>query len=275
MKLTSRLPVFLLGLGVAAALQAQEVKVNIPGQDGQAATSGSSQPAAAPAAAAQPAAPQYTDEQLVETMGWFLGKRSGLGDLTLTKEQQDAFVRGIQLAAAGKESPYDLQKIGPAIDAFVQKKQQDFLAKAKEQSTTEGAALFAKLKANKNVVELPDGLRYEIIKAGTGDFPKPTQTVQVNYTGLLTNGTVFDSSVQHGGPTEFQLDQVIPGWSEGIQKISKGGKIRLYVPPSLAYGDEARGNIPPAATLIFEVELLNIKDTPPAAPAAAPTGDSK
>ncbi len=269
MKLTSRLPVFLLGLGFAAALQAQEVKVNIPGQNGQAATSGSSQPAAAPAA------PQYTDEQLVETMGWFLGKRSGLGDLALTKEQTDAFIRGIQLASAGKESPYDLQKIGPSIDAFVQKKQQDFLAKAKEQSATESAALFAKLKTNKNVVELPDGLRYEVIKAGTGDFPKPTQTVQVNYTGLLTNGTVFDSSVQHGGPTEFQLDQVIPGWSEGIQKIAKGGKIRLYVPPSLAYGDEARGNIPPAATLIFEVELLNIKDTPPAAPAPAPTGDSK
>ena len=256
MKPTSRLPVFLFGLGLVAALQAQEVKVNIPGQSGQPAA-----PAAPPPAAA--AAPKYTDEQLVETMGWFVGKRFGLTDLALTKEQTDAFVHGLQLAIDGKESPYDLQKIGPAIDEFVQKKQQVYMAKLKQQSQDDSTAFFAKLKGDKNVVQLPDGLCYKILKPGNGDYPKPTQTVKVNYTGTLVNGTVFDSSASHGGPVDLALDQVIPGWAEGIQKINKGGKIRLYVPSSLAYGDQGNQSVPPAATLIFDVELVDITNTPP------------
>ncbi len=257
MKVISPLPIFLFGLGLAAGLQAQEVKVNIPGQSGP--------PAAAPASppAAAPAAPKYTDEQLIETMGWFVGKRFGLSDLALTKEQTDAFVRGLQLAIDGKESPYDLQQAGPSIDEFVQKKQQAYMAKVKSQSQSESAAFFAKLKDNKNIVQLPDGLCYEILTPGTGDYPKPTQTVKVNYTGKLINGTVFDSSATHGGPVQLALDQVIPGWAEGIQKINKGGKIRLYVPSSLAYGDQGNQAVPPAATLIFEVELLDITNTPP------------
>src|SRR4029079_6257408 len=106
---------------------------------------------------------------------------------------------------------------------------------------------------------------------------KPNETVKVHYVGTLVNGTEFDSSVKRGEPVEFQLDQVIPGWTEGLQKISKGGKIKLYVPPQLAYGDEGRPGIPPASTLVFDVELIDIKPTPPpaaaapGAPAAAPT----
>ena len=89
----------------------------------------------------------------------------------------------------------------------------------------------------------------------------------MHYTGKLIDGTVFDSSVQRGEPAEFPLDQVIPGWTEGIQKVNKGGKITLYVPPQLAYGDEGRPSIPPGSTLVFDVELLDIKPTV-AAPAA-------
>jgi FKBP-type peptidyl-prolyl cis-trans isomerase len=85
----------------------------------------------------------------------------------------------------------------------------------------------------------------------------------VNYTGTLIDGTVFDSSERQGKPVEFALNKVIAGWTEGLQKISKGGKIKLYVPPQLAYGDEGRPGIPPGATLIFEIELLDI--TPAAA----------
>lgn len=268
MKFTSRLPLFLLGLGLAAGLQAQEVKVNIPGENGQ--------PAAQQPAAPTPAAAQFTDEQMIETMGWFLGKRSGLTDLALSKDQTEAFIRGIRLAAAGKESPYDLQKIGPSIDEFVQKKQQAYLAKLKEKSQAESTELFAKLKNNKKVVRLPDGLCYEIVTPGTGDYPKPDQTVKVNYTGMLVNGTTFDSSDRHGGPVELALNQVIPGWAEGIQKINKGGKIRLYVPANLAYGDEPNGSIPPGSALIFEVELLDIKNGPPSpAPTPPPGGEAK
>ena len=264
MKFHSRLPVLLLGLGAAAVLQAQEVNVNIPGQSAQAAPATASTPA--------PATPQqFTDDQLVETMGWFVGRNSGLHDLALTPDQIDIFIRGLRLSSEGKESPYDLQKIGPSVQAFVQKKQQLYLAKLKQDNIAEGTAFFAKLKNNKKIVTLPDGLCYEIVTPGTGDYPKPNQTVRVNYTGLLINGTVFDSSTQHGGPAEFQLDQVIPGWAEGIQKINKGGKIRLYVPSGLAYGDQGNQGIPPAATLIFEVELLDIKNAPPADSGASGT----
>ena len=117
---------------------------------------------------------------------------------------------------------------------------------------------------------------YQIQSPGTGPAPKPEETVKVHYTGTLVNGTVFDSSVQRGEPVEFQLNEVIPGWTEGLQKISKGGKIKLYIPPQLAYGDEGRQGIPPASTLVFDVELIDIKPTPPpaaaaGAPAAAPT----
>ena len=134
---------------------------------------------------------------------------------------------------------------------------------------------FTKLKENKAVVELPSGLRYEIVAQGTGAAPKPTETVKVHYTGKLIDGSVFDSSVQRGEPAEFPLDQVIPGWTEGIQKVTKGGKIKLYVPPHLAYGDDGRPGIPPGSTLIFDVELLDIKAAAAPAPAPAPAQPAK
>lgn len=109
------------------------------------------------------------------------------------------------------------------------------------------------------VVALPSGLLYEILRPGTGAFPKATDTVRVNYAGALTNGTVFDSSASHGGPATFPLSGVIPGWTEGLQKINVGGIIRLHVPARLAYGDRSPSPaIPPNSTLMFEVELLAI-----------------
>jgi FKBP-type peptidyl-prolyl cis-trans isomerase len=260
MKLKPIVTICLLALGLAAA-RAQEVKLNVPGQ---ATTPAPAMPAAAPAA------PVYPDAQLVEEFGWFMGKRVGLTELAFTKTEIDAFMKGISSAAAGKESPYELEKIGPAMDEFMQKKQGAYLAKLKDQNTAANVAFFTKLKENKNVVELPSGLRYEVVKPGDGSFPKPTDTVKVHYTGTLLDGTVFDSSVQRGEPAEFPLDQVIPGWTEGIQKINKGGKIKLYVPPHLGYGDEGNQKIPPGSTLVFDVELLDVKPTPPppATPAA-------
>jgi FKBP-type peptidyl-prolyl cis-trans isomerase len=156
------------------------------------------------------------------------------------------------------------------MDEFMQKKQQAYLGKLKEKNTTVNSDFFKKLKDNKAVVELPSGLRYETVQEGTGASPKATETVKVHYTGKLIDGTVFDSSVQRGEPAEFPLDQVIAGWTEGIQKMKKGGKIKLFVPPNLAYGDDGRPGIPPGSTLIFDVELLDIKSgAAPAAPQPA------
>ena len=268
MKLKSALTLSLLALGTATAIHAQEVKLNIPGQ-----------PAAAPSAAAAattvaaPAAPVFTEAQLVEEFGWFMGKRVGLSELGFSASEIDALLKGMGAAIAGKDSPYDLPKIGPAMDEFMKKKQDAYMTKLKQDGMKQSAAFFAKLKENKAVTELPSGLRYEIVKQGDGAAPKPTDTVKVHYTGTLIDGTVFDSSVQRNEPAEFQLDQVIPGWTEGLQKVNKGGKIKLYVPPQLAYGDDARGNIPPSATLTFEIELLDIKASAPApvAPVAPAT----
>ncbi|MCX5797041.1 MAG: FKBP-type peptidyl-prolyl cis-trans isomerase [Elusimicrobia bacterium] len=104
----------------------------------------------------------------------------------------------------------------------------------------------------------PSGLIYKEIKAGTGASPKAADTVKVHYTGTFPDGKVFDSSVQRGQPTEFPLGGVIPCWTEGIQKMKVGGKAKLICPASIAYGDEGRPGIPGGATLVFEVELLDI-----------------
>lgn len=246
MKSTSYLLVLLLGVGSTAALQADETK-----------------PTQAPApASTAPAAQQsqFTNEQLAETLGWFVGHNSGVTDLDLNQAELDAFLHGLQAAATGKDVPYDLKKINLPVQMFMDHRQQAHVKKLKDEAAKENAELMAKLKDNKNVIELPDGLRYEIIKSGSGPYPRANQVVRVNYTGQLTNGKVFDSSDKHGGATEFQLGRVIPGWAEGIQKINSGGKIRLYIPANLAYGDAAPDPIPPGATLIFDIELLEIKD---------------
>jgi FKBP-type peptidyl-prolyl cis-trans isomerase len=197
----------LLALGLAVA-RAQDVKLNIPGQ--------TNQPAAGAPAAEKPV---YTDAQLLEEFGWFIGKRVGLAELEFSPSELEILLKGISLAASGKDSPFELEKIGPAMDEFMQKKQQAYLGKLKAQNSTANTSFFTKLKDNQAVVPLPSGLHYEIVQEGTGASPKPTETVRVHYTGKLIDGSVFDSSVQRGEPAEFPLDQVIPGWTEGIQKM--------------------------------------------------------
>ncbi|MBR7128245.1 MAG: FKBP-type peptidyl-prolyl cis-trans isomerase [Lentisphaeria bacterium] len=103
------------------------------------------------------------------------------------------------------------------------------------------------------------GLQYEVITEGNGDKPAKTDVVKVHYTGMLLNGQVFDSSVQRGEPAQFGLNQVIAGWTEGLQLMTCGSKYKFYIPAKLAYGERGAGEmIPPSATLIFEVELLDI-----------------
>jgi FKBP-type peptidyl-prolyl cis-trans isomerase len=218
-------------------------------------------------------APAFTEAQILETFGWFVGQRLSLAQLDLNKDQTDAVVKGLLTAAAGKEAPYELDKIGPQMDAYLQKKHEVVLTRLRNQNLGETKAFFEKLKDNKNVVELPSGLRYEVVQPGTGAYPKAADTVKVHYTGRLLNGTIFDTSLQPRQPgaavepAEFPLNQVIPGWTEGLQKINQGGKIRLYIPPQLAYGDSEQQMIPPGSTLIFDIELLEVKAATPAAPA--------
>jgi FKBP-type peptidyl-prolyl cis-trans isomerase FklB len=123
----------------------------------------------------------------------------------------------------------------------------------------EGQDFLAANSSKPGVVSLPSGLQYEVITEGTGEKPGAADTVTCHYHGTLINGTIFDSSVQRGRPASFPLNQVIKGWTEGVQLMSIGSKWRFFIPPHLGYGDRQVGpTIGPNSTLIFEVELLSI-----------------
>lgn len=149
----------------------------------------------------------------------------------------------------------------PEANVVVQSFQETLNAKKMEEATKEGTA-FLKANATKEGVKTTaSGLQYKVLTPGTG--PKPadaTAKVNVHYEGRLLNGTIFDSSYKRGEPISFGLNQVIPGWTEGVQLMETGSKYEFYIPYNLAYGERGAGaNIPPYATLIFVVELLGIE----------------
>lgn len=128
------------------------------------------------------------------------------------------------------------------------------------ENKTISTAFLAENKANDSVRETQSGLQYEILKKGDGlTKPNATSTVEVHYHGTLLDGTVFDSSVERGQPISFPLNQVISGWTEGVQLMVEGDKFKFFIPSSLGYGNRATGKITPGALLIFEVELIEIK----------------
>ncbi|MFA6770460.1 MAG: FKBP-type peptidyl-prolyl cis-trans isomerase [Bacteroidales bacterium] len=117
-------------------------------------------------------------------------------------------------------------------------------------------------KEKEGVIELESGLQYKILKEGNGNSPSPQDTIEVHYTGTLIDGTKFDSSHDRDETATIPLNNFIPGWIEGMQKVSEGGKIQLFIPSDLAYGNQAMGLIKPGSTLIFEVELIRLKKGP-------------
>jgi len=123
------------------------------------------------------------------------------------------------------------------------------------------AAEFLAENAKKaHIITTESGLQYEVLTQGQGQKnPLATSKVKVHYHGTLADGTVFDSSVERGSPFSFQLNQVIPGWTEGVQLMTEGSKFKFYMRPDLGYGDRPAGKIPPGSLLIFEVELLKIE----------------
>ncbi|KXU37743.1 hypothetical protein AXK11_00520 [Cephaloticoccus primus] len=239
----------MLALASAAPLLAQQVQLNIPNADAA--------PAAAPAAAAP--AETFSNEVLAESFGWFMMARLGVAELQFTPSEVAAFTRGVSLAAAGKEMEHDLGKVGQQMDDFIAQRQSAAMERAKQQNQAQATEFFAALKARPGIVETASGLCYEVVEPGQGPNPKPTDKVKINYTGMLLNGQIFDSSEQHGQPLTIGVNEAIPGWAEGIQHINKGGKIRLFIPAALAYGDASMGGIPPGSALIFEIELLEIE----------------
>jgi FKBP-type peptidyl-prolyl cis-trans isomerase FklB len=137
----------------------------------------------------------------------------------------------------------------------------------------EGDAFLATNKNNTGIITLPDGLQYEVITAGNGEQPRPDDIVSVNYRGTLLDGTEFDSSFKRGQPAKFPVGNVIPGWSEALQKMNIGSKWRLFIPAQLAYGEQGRPGIPPNSVLTFEVELLGAEHPTPPTPPEPLTSD--
>jgi FKBP-type peptidyl-prolyl cis-trans isomerase FklB len=140
----------------------------------------------------------------------------------------------------------------------------DKLNKAKEDKSAStlqaGEDFLAENAKRPEVTTLASGLQYEVLTEGNGPKPQATNTVTCHYHGTLTNGTVFDSSLQRGQPASFPLNGVIKGWTEALQLMSVGSKYRLFLHPSLAYGEKSAGaHIQPNSTLIFDVELLGIR----------------
>lgn len=127
------------------------------------------------------------------------------------------------------------------------------------ENIAKGKTFLEENKKNPNIVTLPSGLQYEVVREGNGRRPKATDRVRCHYEGTLIDGTLFDSSVKRGEPAVFGVNQVIKGWVEALQLMSEGAKWKLYIPSELAYGAQGAGEmIPPHSTLIFEVELIEV-----------------
>ena len=132
-------------------------------------------------------------------------------------------------------------------------------AKANAENIAKGKAFLEENKKKPNIVTLPSGLQYEVIREGNGKQPKATDRVRCHYEGTLIDGTLFDSSITRGQPAVFGVNQVIKGWVEALQLMSEGAKWKLYIPSDLAYGAQGAGEmIPPHSTLVFEVELIEV-----------------
>ncbi|MCO6492124.1 MAG: FKBP-type peptidyl-prolyl cis-trans isomerase [Phaeodactylibacter sp.] len=192
-------------------------------------------------------------DSLSYSLGILLGQN--LQSQGFDKIDEQSLNAGIHDMLAGNEPKFSMEEANNIIQQYMQKKQE-----AKFQSNIEEGKAFLEANAQREeVTVLPSGLQYEVLQAGEGKKPGATDKVTVHYHGTLTDGTVFDSSVERGQPATFGVNQVISGWTEALQLMPEGSKWKLYIPSDLAYGPRGAGpKIGPYSTLVFEVELLKV-----------------
>jgi len=256
------------------------------------ASQGTTTPRTGQSTAAKPAAPApLVLKSQQEKASYAIGANIGRG-MKKDGVQIDTRVlsRGISDALAGRKlamTDEEMQAALTTLQAEVRKKLEAEAAAAAAANKVAGEQFLAANKSKEGVVTLPSGLQYKILKAGTGPKPTATDQVECNYKGTLVDGTEFDSSYKRGQPATFPVGQVIKGWTEALQLMPVGSKWELFVPSNLAYGERGAGQrgadvIGPNSTLIFEVELLSIKEKLQAKPQTdakpgdpAPQGDVK
>lgn len=186
----------------------------------------------------------------------------------------DALFSGLKDALAGKEAitKEDRDKILADFQKEMAEKQAAATKAAGEKNAADGEKFLAENKKKEGVKTTASGLQYKVLKEGTGASPKATDTVVTNYKGTLLDGTEFDSSYKRNEPATFPVNRVIPGWTEALQLMKPGSKYQLFIPSNLAYGERGAGrDIGPNSALIFDVELLSIKEPDPT-PTPAPSG---
>ena len=250
-----RLLICLLLTPVAAL--AQGTAVQKPSASAPAAAKPAAPAAAAPKSSppgrvpARTAAPLTEEQKPIYALG-LLMQRS-LDQFDLSAAERDILKRALTDAAARKPA-IDIDEWGPKIEAFAAARAERVAAREKAASI----AYLAKAATEPGVVRTASGLIYRDLSPGSGRSPTASDAVKVHYRGTLINGTEFDSSYRRNEPAQFPLGGVIPCWTEGVQKMKVGGKARLVCPSDLAYGDAGRPSIPGGATLVFEVELLEI-----------------
>lgn len=185
-----------------------------------------------------------------------LGIARQLAGMGASEVNVDDFAQALKDIFAGKEPQVTDQEGQQLVNEFFQNKQAEMAAKAKEA----GENFLEENGKKEGVVTLPSGLQYQVLREGNGKKPKATDKVECHYEGTLIDGTKFDSSYDRGQTATFGLNQVIAGWTEGLQLMQEGAKYRFFIPYNLAYGENGAGqSIPPYAALIFDVELVAVK----------------
>jgi FKBP-type peptidyl-prolyl cis-trans isomerase FkpA/FKBP-type peptidyl-prolyl cis-trans isomerase FklB len=203
-----------------------------------------------PKAAAEPTT---EDQKTLYALG--LALSSNLAVFNLTAEELDMVKAGMTDGCLKKTPKVELNTYGPKIDTMAQAR----IAAGAEVEKKNSAAFLQKAAAEPGAQKTTTGMIYKVITPGTGESPKATDKVKVNYEGTLIDGTVFDSSIKRGTPQEVNMTQVIPCWVEALQLMKVGGKSKIVCPSEIGYGDRGRGAaIKPGATLVFEIELLEI-----------------
>ncbi|KDR51162.1 FKBP-type peptidyl-prolyl cis-trans isomerase [Hoylesella loescheii] len=200
-------------------------------------------------------------DKLSYALGLGIGRQlsqMGAADLNI-----DDFAQAVKDMIDGKEPQVATAEAQQIVEDFFRKQEEKQRAEAAEKykgAKSEGEKYLSENAKKEGVVTLPSGLQYQVLKEGNGKSPKATDKVVCHYEGMLIDGTMFDSSVQRGEPATFPLNGVIAGWTEGLQLMKEGAKYRFFIPYQLGYGERGAGaSIPPFATLVFDVELIEVK----------------